>query len=131
MTVDDPDVHQLQLQPHTTEKLIKEAEKKHVKLAIKDCTVVLQGHKHDTERLKNSVQRELSQIRSLRHKLDVEIAEQQRYQEELRTQQVQAEKAQVESQKEEAERGRQQAEAGDAQKSQQLEQIKIHGKNPT
>lgn len=131
VTLDDPDVHQLKLRPHAIEKLIKEAERKHVKLTIKDRTVVLQGHKRDTEQLKNSVQRELGQIRSLRHKLDVENAEQQRYQEELRTRQVQAEKAKVESQKEEAERGRQQAEAEHAQTSQELEQIKIHGKNPT
>ena len=48
VTIYDPDVPQLQLQPHTLEKLAKEAEKKHVALTYEDCEVVLQGHKHDT-----------------------------------------------------------------------------------
>ena len=126
--IDDPNVNQLQLQPHTCERLAKEAEKKHVKLTFKGPKVVLQGHKHGTEQIKNSVHKELSQIRSAKDRFDLEVAEQQKNQAELHTQQVEAAKEQVESQKQEAERGRLQAEVETAKKSQELEQIKTHGK---
>lgn len=137
VTVHDPHVPQLQLQPHTLEKLAKEAERKHVTLTYKECEVVLQGHKHDTEQLRNSVRKELSQIRSAKDRSAVEMAEKQRYQAEMHTQQtqaakeqVEAAKEQVESQKQEAERGRFQAEADHAKKSQELEQIRKHGERP-
>ena len=137
VVVNDPHVPQLQLQPHTLEKLAKEAERKHVMLTYKECEVVLQGHKHDTEQLRNSVRKELSQIRSAKDRSAVEMAEKQRYQAEMRTRQVQAAKEQVEaakeqveSQKQEAERGRFQAEADHAKKSQELEQIRKHGERP-
>ena len=137
VTIDDPDVPQLQLQLHTTAKLAREAEKKHVTLTYIDCKVVLQGHKHDTEQLSNSVRKELSQIRSAKDRSAVEMAEKQRYQAEMQTRQVQAAKEQVEaakeqveSQKQEAERSRLQAEADHAKKSQELEQIRKHGERP-
>ena len=127
--IHDPNVEQLQLQPHTTDKLYSEAERKHVKLTIEDGNIVLQGHRHDTEQLMNAVHKELSRIATARERWNREKAELQTKQAELRTLQEKAAKDQVEVQKQKAEKGRQQAENESAKKSEELEQIKEHGKN--
>ena len=126
--IDDLNIKQLQLQPHTTDKLYCEAERKHVKLRLEDCKIILQGHEHNTEQLKNTVHNELSRIATTRERICRKEAELQKEQAELRTQQAEVTKEIAESQKLEAERRRQEAEYNSAKKEQELEQIRTHGR---
>ena len=131
-----PHLEQLLLQPHTTEKLSKEAERKNVTFTIKDqSVVVLQGHKHDTEQVMNSVRKELSKIATVRDRIERDEAVQQRKQAELQAMQATAEMEQAELAKQEAERRTQHAEIRTQQaeddremQKQQLEHIKTHGR---
>ena len=147
--INDSNIKQLQLQPHTTEKLYCEAESKHVELRFDDCKIILQGHQHNTEQLKNTVHNELIKIATTAERLCREEAELQKKQAELRIQQAEATKQRAEIEKQEAERrtqqaekrtqqaergrqqaerGRQQAECNYAKKEQELKQIKTYGR---